>query len=218
MKKLTLALCILMGSNVYAEEAAPGDAHAMHGNAEAGKAKAAVCGACHGPDGNSAEPAPGAPDMAVFPKIAGQHASYFVKQLEAFKANKRQNAIMAGQVMNLSEQDMLDLATYFAGQDMSQGAASEDLAKAGGDIYRGGLMDKKVPACISCHGPSGLGMSAANYPRLGGQHAAYVLTQLNRYKAGNHPGDAHGIMMQDIATRLSDQEAQAVASYINGLH
>jgi len=219
MKKLTLALCVLIGSNAYANEAAQTSAAAMQGNLEAGKTKAAVCGACHGMDGNSTAPAAGAPDTAVFPKIAGQHASYLYKQLVSFKdGKKRQNLIMNGQAAALSEQDMLDLAAYFSSQAQQQGAAAEDLVKAGEALYRGGNKDKKLPACMSCHGPSGMGIPAANYPRVGGQHSAYVLTQLNRFKAGNHADDAQGKMMQDIATRLSESEAQAVASYINGLH
>jgi len=218
MKKLTLALCVLIGSNAYAGEAANESAAAMKGDAEAGKGKSAICAACHTADGNSPAPAPGAPESLIYPKIAGQHENYLYKQLVAFKSGKRQNATMAGMVAALNEQDMMDLSTYFSSQKMSPGAASEDLVKAGQAIYRGGIKNKKIPACIACHGPSGLGMPAANYPRLGGQHAAYIETQLKRFKAGNHAGDAHGNMMQDIAARLSDKETKAVASYINGLH
>lgn len=219
MKKLTLALCVLIGSNAYAaNEAAHDTAEAMKGNAEAGKGKSAVCAACHLADGNSPTPAPGAPETLIYPKIAGQHESYLYKQLSAFKSGKRQNATMAGMVAALNEQDMLDLAAYYSSQKITPGAASEDLVKAGEAIYRGGIKDKKIPACMSCHGPSGLGMPAANYPRLGGQHAAYIETQIKRFKAGNHVGDANGNMMQDIAERLSDKETKAVASYINGLH
>ncbi len=218
MKKLTLALCVLIGSNAYASEAALDAAQAMTGDAEAGKGKSAICAACHLADGNSPVPAPGAPETLIYPKIAGQHESYLYKQLLAFKSGQRQNATMAGMVAALNEQDMRDLAAYYSRQKITPGAANEDLVKAGQAIYRGGIKDKKVPACISCHSPTGLGVPAANYPRLGGQHAAYVETQLKRFKDGNHLGDAHGSMMQDIAARLSEAETKAVASYINGLH
>ncbi|HEX7029374.1 MAG TPA: c-type cytochrome [Gammaproteobacteria bacterium] len=183
------------------------------GDAEAGETKAAVCAACHGPQGNSVNP--------IWPKLAGQHAGYLLKQLQAFKLpaeeSPRFNAIMHTQAQPLGEQDMLDLAAYFSAQAVQPGAADPSLVEAGERIYRGGIPEKAVPACIACHGPAGKGNAAANYPALGGQHAAYVVAQLKLYAAGERRTDPNQ-MMRNIAAELSEEEMQAVASYVQGLH
>ena len=180
------------------------------GNAKAGKAKAVSCGGCHGADGNSANPA--------WPKLAGQHADYIAKQLADFKAGKkRSDPLMAGQVASLSSQDMADLGAFFAAKTGSQGAASEKLAAAGAKLYRGGNKKKGVAACIACHGPTGAGNPAANFPKLGGQHAAYVEKAMKDFRSGKRTNDANK-MMQNIAEKMSDKEIKAVASYISGLH
>src|SRR5690606_7621043 len=138
------------------------------GDAEAGEAKAAVCAACHGPQGNSVNP--------VWPKLAGQHAGYIVTQLQAFKQpaqeSPRFDPVMSTQAQMLAEQDMLDVAAYFAAQAIQPGAADPALVEQGERIYRGGIPEKGVPACIACHGPAGDGNAAAEYPVVGGQHAA----------------------------------------------
>ena len=180
------------------------------GNAEEGKAKAISCGGCHGADGNSANPS--------WPKLAGQHAGYTAKQLADFKAgNKRSDPLMAGQVASLSSQDMADIAAYFAKQTGSQGAASKELAAAGAKLYRGGNKKKGVAACIACHGPTGAGNPAANFPKLSGQHAAYVEKAMKDFRSGSRTNDMNK-MMQNIAEKMSDKEIKAVASYISGLH
>ena len=180
------------------------------GDAKAGKAKAVSCGGCHGADGNSANPA--------WPKLAGQHAAYIAKQLADFKAGKaRKDALMAGQVAALSSQDMADLGAYFATKTGSQGAASKKLAVAGAKLYRGGNKKKGVAACIACHGPTGMGNPAAKFPKLSGQHAAYVEKAMKDFRSGVRSNDANK-MMQNIAEKMSDKEIKAVASYISGLH
>lgn len=179
------------------------------GSADAGKGKAAVCGACHGTDGNSASP--------QFPKLAGQNAPYIAAQLANFKSGKRQNPIMSGQAASLSEQDMQDLAAYFASQTVKTGEADPGMVKQGQSLYRSGSSDKSVPACLACHGPDGTGNPLMKVPALAGQHSGYVITQLQAYAAGQRTTDPNK-MMETIASHLSQAEMQALASYIEGLH
>jgi len=178
------------------------------GDANAGKQKAAACGACHGADGNS--PADG------FPKLAGQHALYLLKQLQDYKSGKRTNGIMNGQVAALSDQDMADLSAYYAGQAVTPGAASDKLLKSGLSLYRGGNPANKISACIGCHGPTGAGNPEAKFPSLSGQHAAYIAVQLKAFRDGSRNNDA-GSMMQNIAAHMSDAEIEAVSSVSSGL-
>ena len=178
------------------------------GDAAAGKAKSVACAACHGPDGNSVNP--------EWPKLAGQHPAYLVEQLRAFKEGRRKNATMAPMAVNLSEQDMQDLAAYFSNQVLNlTGAANAKLAKQGERLYRGGIAKRQVAACTGCHGPSGQGIPP-RFPRLSGQHAAYATQQLLAFKAGRRPSDAD--IMTTIAFRLSEQEIRALAEYLSGLH
>ena len=180
------------------------------GNPQAGKAKAGVCFGCHGPDGNSSNP--------VWPKLAGQHAAYITKQLADFKAGKkRSNALMAGQVAGLNKKDMEDLGAFFSTLTMSQGATDEKLLSLGKKIYRGGNKEKGIAACMGCHAPNGAGNPGARFPRLGGQHAAYVEKAMKDFRSGARSNDMNK-MMRTIAEKMSDQEIKAVASYISGLH
>jgi cytochrome c553 len=172
-----------------------------------------ICAACHAADGNS--------QIAVNPKLAGQIPEYLNKQLTNFKpaAGKkaeRENAVMSGMVANLSAEDMRNLAAYFAGQAAKPGVAkSKDLVALGQKIYRGGIANKTLPACASCHGPNAAGMPA-QYPRLSGQHAEYVEAQLKAFRAGERANDANG-MMRGVAGKMSDREILAVSDYIAGL-
>lgn len=180
------------------------------GNAKAGKAKATNCAGCHGVNGNSTNPA--------WPKLAGQHANYIAKQLADFKAGKkRSDALMIAQVSGLSKQDMDDLGAYYAEQTGSQGGTSKELVATGAKLYRGGNKKKGVSACIACHGPTGAGNPAANFPKLSGQHATYVEKAMKDFRSGKRTNDANK-MMQSIAEKMSDKEIKAVASYISGLH
>ena len=179
------------------------------GSAKAGEAKAQVCFSCHGAKGVSANPA--------WPKLAGQHAAYIAKQLADFKKGKdRNDPLMASQVANLKPEDMADLGAYFAAQTRAGGTADKTKIEMGQNIYRGGNKTSGVAACTACHGPTGTGNPVAGFPALSGQHAAYVKKALNDFKAGKRTNDA-GMMMRDIAKRMSDDEIDAVASYIQGL-
>jgi len=179
------------------------------GDVSAGKTKSATCAACHGMDGNSANP--------DWPNLAGQGAAYIEKQLKAFKGDERQNATMAPMAAPLAEQDIADLAAFFAAQTVKVGAAEESLVELGQKIYRGGNPASGVAACIGCHGPGGKGNPAAKFPALSGQHAKYVETQLNAFKAGERNNDA-ARMMRNTASNMTEQEIKSVASYIQGLH
>lgn len=193
-----------------------GQAAAVEGNAEAGKAKSATCAACHGPDGNS--------PTDMYPKIAGQHAGYIYKQLKDFKQGAatggkegRSNAVMAGMVAALSDQDMKDLAVYFSSQTMKSGTTPEDVVEAGQKLFRAGDMQRGIPACIACHGPRGVGHSLAGFPKISFQHAAYIKTQLEAFRAGTRANDLNG-MMRDTAHKLTDKDIEVLSKYLGGLH
>ena len=175
---------------------------------EAGKAKSVVCAACHGADGNSSNPA--------WPSLAGQHASYTYKQLMDFKEGRRENATMSGMVATLSEADMKNLAAYYESQTPKAAAADPDLIETGESIYRGGITETRVAACMGCHSPSGKGNGPAGWPSLKGQHPEYIVAQLQAFKQGARINDT-GKMMRNVSARMSDMEMQSVAAYIAGM-
>lgn len=179
------------------------------GNAAAGKAKSLVCAACHGADGNSVNPA--------WPKLAAQGAPYLVKQLEDFKAGRRKNALMAPMAAHLSRQEMENLAAYFSEQKRTPGNAPPADVKLGERIYRGGDAATGVPACMACHGPAGKGNLLARYPSLWGQHAQYVLAQLQAFANGTRSNSPNH-MMRDIARAMTPAQMKAVAGYVQGLY
>lgn len=172
-----------------------------------------VCAACHGPDGNSVAP--------TNPKLAGQFPEYLYKQLSDFKAQgekkpQRENAIMNGMVANLSQDDMHAIAAYFAAQTLRPDwARDKDLAALGQKLYRGGNLERNVPACEGCHGPTGAG-NPIQYPRIAGQYADYIEAQLKAFRAGTRANDPNG-MMRGVAARLTDQEIKGLAQYVAGL-
>lgn len=178
------------------------------GSIEAGQLKSATCGACHGMDGNSLSP--------EWPNLAGQHAQYIEKQLKAFKAGERTNDLMSPMAMILSDEDMADLAAYFASQKVRGGETEPSKLALGERVFRAGNVQKGVIACAGCHGPNGRGNPLAGYPSIQGQHAVYVANQLHAYKSGTRATDPNQ-MMRNIAALLSEEEIDAVASYIQGL-
>ena len=160
-------------------------------------------------DGNSTNP--------VWPKLAGQHAEYLMKQLQDFKAGKRENAQMSPMAANLGDQDMQDLAAYFSTQKVKPGAADPSQIELGQKLYRAGNIDTGVPACMACHGPAGHGNPAAVYPAVGGQHNAYTLAQLKAFREGLRTNDPNEIM-RTIVGRMTGDEIKAVSEYMQGLH
>jgi cytochrome c553 len=178
------------------------------GDAKAGEAKSAACLACHGPMGNSVVP--------MWPKLAGQHNEYIEKQLMDFKANNRANEQMTPMALPLSEQDVADLAAYFASQQQSPGVPGTDTLGLGERLYGGGNAASGVPACTGCHGVKGMGMGLAKFPRISGQHAQYVEQTLRQFRDGSRKNDPNS-MMRGVAARMTDQEIAAVSQYIQGI-
>ena len=206
-QSLAKVACVLavtvIGTNVQAA-----------GDAEAGQAKAATCVACHGVDGNSAVP--------TFPKLSGLGHKYLLKQMQDIRDGRRPVALMAGQVDNMTDQDLSDIAAFYDAQPRTGGTADPDKVSLGRKVYLGGIAERQVPACSGCHSPTGNGNGPAGYPGLAGQHADYVAAQLKMFRKGyedpagrTNGGEAK--IMRTTAFRMSDMEIEAVASYIAGL-
>ena len=193
-----------------------GGLHAQDRTPDLDKAKeiaTTVCVACHSVDGNSP-----LPDN---PKIAGQVPEYLYKQMLDFSSidgeeAARPSAIMAGMVAGLSDDDMYSLAHYYAQQTPEHGVAKNDESvEFGRKVWRGGIVEKGVPACAACHGASGSGMPA-QYPALAGQHAEYTLSQLQAFRDDGRANDPVE-MMRMIALKMTDKEMAAVADYAAGM-
>lgn len=191
------------------------------GDAKRGESLVTACAACHGSDGNSAAP--------TFPKIAGLGEKYILKQLHDIKSGDRVIAEMAGQLTNMSDQDMADMAAYFGSQSMQLSGSKEmqvqlnsgvktDALALGKKVYHAGNAETGVPACMGCHSPTGHGNDPAKYPRLGGQFPEYIEKQLRAFRAGDRTNDGDNMIMRGVAAQLSDAEIKAVANYIAGLN
>jgi cytochrome c553 len=201
-------------------QAPPPAAAVQPGDPVAGQAKAAVCAACHNLDGNST--------LTIYPKIAGQHERYIARQLSLFKSGERINPLMVAFAATLSPQDMRNVGAWFASQARLPGVASdekipglEESFRARGErLYRIGNVATGMPACRACHGPSGLGNPGAMFPNIGGQHADYVKARLLAFRTGEvwGKGPNANVIMAAIARNLSDQDIDALSSYVQGLH
>lgn len=184
-------------------------------SASRGKQLTAVCTACHGEDGNS--------PAATFPSIAGQGEAYLLKQMRDMKEKNddgnfiRNPGAMAGILDTVPDEDLVDLAAYYASQTPAGGAAKADLVALGEEIYRAGIKRKSITACSACHSPRGIGVDAAKFPALAGQWPEYTEAQLKAFRTGLRHNDGEARMMRSIAMDLSDEEIAAVASYIYGL-
>jgi cytochrome c553 len=196
-KIIGLALFVLFSSQIHA------------GDAAKGKEKSAVCAACHGADGNSVIPAN--------PSLAGQAESYLVKQLKDFKSKSRDNAVMLPMASMLNDEDMENIAAYYASQKVQHMAVASKYIETAQKLYRGGDSDRDVPACIACHGANGDGMSAAGFPAVGGQQPAYTIATLKAFRSSARNNDTNGIM-RDVTAKMSDEQIEALAYYLAGLH
>lgn len=195
---------------------APAIAPFADGDAARGATKAAVCSACHGPNGNSTTP--------EWPRLAGQNAVYIAEQLRLFRSGVRNNPVMKPLASTLSDQDIDDLAVYYQAQAPLGLEADPSYWQTGEALYLRGDRAHEVPACIACHGPVGRGNLAAGYPALRAQQSVYVVKQLNDYAsgaryAGPQPETAarNGAMMFTVARRLSPEQIRDVASYVQGM-
>lgn len=164
-----------------------------------------VCSACHGPSGHSISP--------VFPNLAGQQSAYIVLQLDAFRAHERGDpnarAYMWGMASQLADDTIKGLADYYASQKPAPGIAGDPkLIAEGKKIYTDGISQQNVPACASCHGQNAEGAGA--FPRLGGQHADYLIAQLEGFKSGTR---ANAPIMTNVVKTMSPEELRAAATY-----
>ena len=210
MKKMILGFVAVLGFTVASSLAFAG------GDATAGQTKTAMCAGCHGADGNS--------PAASFPKLAGQGEKYLTKQLGDIKAGTRKVLEMTGMLNAFSDQDLADIAAYYASKSIQMAGAKEANLERGEALYRGGNMETGVPACTGCHSPSGQGNAPAGYPALGGQFSQYTAKQLRAFRTGAHePENGAGRIndnvkvMRGVAANMSDIEIEAVANFIAGL-
>lgn len=165
-----------------------------------------LCAACHGPGGNSLVP--------IFPTLAGQGERYLNQQLVDIRDKRRVIPEMAGTLAEFSDQDLLDIAAWYASQTPTPGNVQTAGPQRGQDVYRGGDQSLGLPACSGCHSPDGAGVALAGFPRLGGQHTPYLIKRLTDFRQGD---DAAAPVMQRIAAKLSDDDIAALAAYIQAL-
>ncbi len=209
MKKLFLAGSLLLGCTSLALAAV-----APKGDPAAGEEKSVTCAACHGADGNSVAPS--------FPKLAGQGEKYLLKQMKDIRDGARPVPTMAGQVDNMSDQDLADIAAYYASQTSTGAQTDPELLELGERIYRSGIIERNVAACTACHSPNGKGNAPAGFPALAGQHPEYIAASLRAYRKGyedetGRTNDGDTRIMRTTAFALSDLEIEAVSSYAAGL-
>ena len=204
---LALSLSALLSLSAVSAQANEAKASTAKPDLAKGSEKSTeVCAACHTSDGSRGSPAN--------PILQGQHAEYLAKQLHEFKAGKRANAVMSGMAALLTDDDIRNVAAFYASKQAKPGFAKHKESVALGEkIYRGGITAKQVPACAGCHSPTGAGIPA-QYPRLGGQHSDYAEAQLVAFRSGAR---ANSTQMTAIAARMSDLEIKAVADYVAGL-
>ncbi|MEN9680846.1 MAG: hypothetical protein RLZZ627_739 [Pseudomonadota bacterium] len=176
------------------------------GNPEAGEEKAGLCAGCHGDDGNAAAP--------IFPKLAGQHASFLIKQLHDFRSQKRVEPTMNAMAEPLTDEDVLDLAAFYTSKKITTEEAAPN--QAGEKLYKAGNPATGVPACTGCHGPKGRGNPSAGFPSLHGQYAAYLEKTLHDFRSGERANDSNE-MMRKVAKHMSDEEIAAVSDYASTL-
>lgn len=181
------------------------------GDPEAGEAHAQTCAGCHGAGGAQ-------PTVAEYPKLSNLGEVYLHRQLQLIKPQERPIPEMTGLLDNMSDEDLRDLAAYFDQQDMIIAKADPELVELGKKIYRGGNLAASVPSCAACHSPNGMGNEPAGYPRLSGQSAAYVEKQLKAYRSGERDSGPFASVMMDVASGLTDEEIEALASYVSGLY
>lgn len=210
MNKAAIVFSVLLGGVSFGFI----NAASAAGDAAAGKDMIAVCAACHGADGNSAVP--------TFPKLAGQGEKYLLKQLQDIRDGARPIPTMAGQLDGKSDQNLADIAAYYAAQGRSGGQTDPALLALGEKVYRSGVAERNVAACTACHSPTGKGNAPAGFPALAGQHAEYTATQLRAYRKGyedeaGRTNDGDAKIMRTTAFGLSDGEIEAVSSYVAGL-
>lgn len=181
------------------------------GDASAGEQKVAVCAACHGSDGNS--------QVGNWPKIAGQNERYLFEQLKLIKSEERYIDVMKGLLDTYSEEDLRDVAAFYAKNVTSLGqSVDDDSLVLGKLLYKVGDYSRGVPSCQACHAANGSGNSLAGYPAVSGQHKEYLVSTLLAYKNGDRANGVNAYIMNEISQRLNDDDIEALANYITGLY
>ena len=180
------------------------------GDASAGEQKVAVCAACHGSDGNS--------QVGNWPKIAGQNERYLFEQLKLIKSEERYIDVMKGLLDTYSEEDLRDVAAFYAKNVTTLGQSIDDSLVLGKLLYKVGDYSRGVPSCQACHMANGSGNSLAGYPAVSGQHKEYLVSTLLAYKNGDRANGVNAYIMNEISQRLSDDDIEALANYITGLY
>ncbi|ANS83955.1 Cytochrome c4 [Vibrio scophthalmi] len=205
MKKLALIVSLLASCSVWAQ-----------GSIEAGKEKSQTCVACHGADGNSL--------LGMYPSLAGQHEKYLEKQLKDLKLGMtsggkqgRFDPVMSGMALPLNEQDMADLAAYYASLPLAHSTTPENVVEQGKVLYTAGDAERGLTACIACHGPRGNGTELSGFPKISGQQPDYIKAQLVKFRDGTRENDMNA-MMRDIAQKLTDEDIDTLSNYMGGLH
>ena len=207
---LLLSLIILVSGSVYAASEKAEIKAVKRGDPQVGSELVATCAGCHGADGNSV--------VGQWPTLAGQRESYTLAQLIHVQKGERMIESMMGLLDNYSEDQLRDIAAFYAAQEVKVGQADSINFELGQRIYRAGNLSNGVPACTGCHGPQGKGVESAGYPMLSGQKAEYVVTSLVAYKNGERVHSSNAKIMQGIAARLTTEEIRAVANYVSGLY
>lgn len=201
---VTFLSSLLLATLAQANE--PAAAAAKPDLGKGGTLSSQVCAACHTADGSRGSPAN--------PILQGQHPEYLAKQLTEFKSGKRKNAVMTAMAAPLSEEDIRNVAAFYATKTAKPGfAKNKDTVELGQKIYRGGIAERNIPACAGCHGPNGSGIPA-QYPRIGGQHGDYVEAQMVAFRSGARTNSPQ---MTTVAAKMNDKEIKAVSDYVAGL-
>ena len=184
---------------------------AQTGNPAQGEQEAAICAACHQPNGQGMN----IPGGESWPSLAGLNASYLAKQLHDFKTGKRTNASMLPFATMLNDQQILDLAAYYASLpalEVSPANEDSDLLNLGKKLAETGDWDRYIVPCASCHGPSNQG-AGEHFPAIAGQHPGYIEAQLLAWQDGSRANDPQDLMLA-IAKRMTKQDIKAVAAWL----
>jgi cytochrome c553 len=177
------------------------------GDPVAGKEKSLLCQGCHGEEGISIE--------GLIPKLAGQYGKYIAKELRNYQAGTRSHQIMNAMAATISDEDLADIAAYFASRTKMKGSGSDN--ELGKKLFQHGDISRTMVACINCHGVNGKGLTpnTSMFPVIGGQQKDYIRRQLVNFRKGDRTNSPNGIMNR-ITQKLTDAELEALADYVSG--
>lgn len=204
-----LALTGLLSMGFPAMTMAAGNPERGAQLAAQGDGSGAPCLACHGADGAGM-------DAAGYPRLAGLDAGYLLKQMRDYNAGTRVSPIMQPNVDNFSDQQLQDLAAYYASLPVPATSgnppASREQLALGKKLAEEGDWDNYIPPCSACHGPGNQGVGS-DFPPLAGQHPSYIRSQLQAWQNNQRNNDPNQLMTA-IAERLTPEQIEAVAAYL----